>query len=113
SVPHACPPHLAATVGRAALPAGDLVILARKATDLEQAASQLAGHLPGAAVMTIQNGLGAEEIVRAQGDWPLVSAITFMAGVRHSDTHVEYELDTETWLGPYGGTNTPYQLVEE
>jgi 2-dehydropantoate 2-reductase len=34
-----------------------------------------------------------------------------MSGTRHSDTHVEYILDTETWLGPYG--ETPYELVEE
>jgi 2-dehydropantoate 2-reductase len=56
--------------------------------------------------MTIQTGLGAEEIVRAHGGWPLVSAVTFMSGVRHGDTHVEYELDTETWLGPYAATTT-------
>jgi 2-dehydropantoate 2-reductase len=105
--------QLSATVDPAELPAADLVILATKATDLGLAAAQLEGHLLGAAVMTIQNGLGAEEIVRAHGKWPLVSAITFMAGVRHSDTHVEYELDTETWLGPYACTGTPYQLVEE
>jgi 2-dehydropantoate 2-reductase len=24
-----------------------------------------------------------------------------MSGTRHSDTHVEYVLDTETWIGPY------------
>jgi 2-dehydropantoate 2-reductase len=34
-----------------------------------------------------------------------------MSGTRHSDTHVEYILDTETWLGPYG--ETPYELAEE
>src|SRR5919197_2026075 len=62
--------------------------------------------------MTIQNGLGAEEIVRAHGAWPLVSAVTFMSGVRHGDTHVEYELDTETWLGPYEGTTT-FARVQE
>jgi 2-dehydropantoate 2-reductase len=62
-------------------------------------------------VMTVQNGLGAEEIVRRHGAWPLISAVTFMSGTRHSDTHVEYILDTETWLGPYG--ETPYELVEE
>jgi 2-dehydropantoate 2-reductase len=61
--------------------------------------------------MTVQNGLGAEEIVRRQGDWRLVSAVTFMSGTRHADTHVEYILDTETWLGPYG--DTPYPVVEE
>ena len=27
-----------------------------------------------------------------------------MSGTRHADTHVEYILDTETWLGPYGDT---------
>jgi len=34
-----------------------------------------------------------------------------MSGTRHADTHVEYILDTETWLGPYG--ETPHVLVEE
>ena len=48
----------------------------------------------GAAVMTIQNGLGAEEIVRAHGAWPLLSAVTFMSGTKHGDAHVEYVLDT-------------------
>jgi 2-dehydropantoate 2-reductase len=61
--------------------------------------------------MTVQNGLGAEEIVRRHGDWRLVSAVTFMSGTRHADTHVEYILDTETWLGPYGDTS--FSIVEE
>jgi 2-dehydropantoate 2-reductase len=34
-----------------------------------------------------------------------------MSGLRRSDAHVEYELDTETWLGPYAGTDTPYETV--
>jgi 2-dehydropantoate 2-reductase len=63
-------------------------------------------------MMTIQNGLGAEEIVAAHGDWPVISAVTFMSGKRHSDTHVEYELDTETWLGPWAGTRTDPQTVQ-
>jgi 2-dehydropantoate 2-reductase len=83
----------------------DLVIVATKATGVEAAASALAGCFEGATVMTVQNGLGAEEIVAAHGDWPLVSAVTFMSGTRHSDTHVEYILDTATWLGPYRGTS--------
>jgi ketopantoate reductase len=61
--------------------------------------------------MTVQNGLGAEEIVRRHGDWRLVSAVTFMSGTRHADTHVEYILDTETWLGPY--EDTPFERVQE
>ena len=88
----------------------DLVLVCTKATGLEAAAAAIAGHFPGATVMTTQNGLGAEEIVRAHGRWPLVSAVTFMSGTKHSDTHVEYVLDTETWLGPYG--ETPFETVE-
>ena len=38
----------------------DLVIVATKATQLEEAAGALAGRFPAATVMTIQNGLGAE-----------------------------------------------------
>ena len=60
--------------------------------------------------MTVQNGLGAEAIVRAHGDWPLVSGVTFMSGTRHSDTHVEYILDTATWLGPY--EEMPFERVQ-
>jgi 2-dehydropantoate 2-reductase len=85
------------------LPDFDLGIIATKATGLEEAAAALEGRFEGATMMTVLNGLGAEEIVRAHGDWPLVSAVTFMSGTKHSDTHVEYILDTETWLGPYEG----------
>jgi 2-dehydropantoate 2-reductase len=94
------------------LPEFDLGIVATKATQLDDAVRALAGHAPGATMMTIQNGLGAEELLRAHGGWPLVSAVTFMSGVRHSDTHVEYELDTETWLGPFAGTTT-YEEAQE
>jgi 2-dehydropantoate 2-reductase len=87
-----------------------LVIVATKTTELDGALARLQGHWPGAAVMTVQNGLGAEELARRYGDWPLISAVTFMSGTRHEDTHIEYILDTETWLGPYG--DTPFSLVE-
>jgi 2-dehydropantoate 2-reductase len=89
----------------------DLTIIATKTTELDVAASRLEGHWPAAVVMTVQNGLGAEEIVLRHGAWPVVSAVTFMSGTRHADTHVEYILDTETWLGPY--RDTPYRVVEE
>ena len=94
----------------AALPEPELAIVATKTTELAAAAARLEGHWPRAAVMTVQNGLGAEEAF-AHGRRNVISAVTFMSGTRHSDTHVEYILDTETWLGPYGGT--PYALVEE
>ena len=95
----------------AEIPPFDLGILATKAPGLEAAAATLEGHFPEATMMTTLNGLGAEEIVRRHGDWPIISAVTFMSGTRHDDTHVEYILDTETWLGPY--EETPYERVEE
>jgi len=96
--------ELDATDDPAALPEAELVILACKGTDLEPLAARLEGRLAGATVMTIQNGLGAEEVVAAHGSWPLLSAVTFMSGTRHGDAHVEYVLDTATWIGPYRET---------
>ena len=97
--------RVTAAADPAALPEPELVILACKGTDLEELAEQLEGRFGGATVMTVQNGLGAEEIVGARGDWPLLSSVTFMSGTRHGDTHVEYVLDTATWIGPYRGTS--------
>jgi 2-dehydropantoate 2-reductase len=96
--------RVAATADPAALPDADLAIVACKGTDLESLAERLEGRLAGATVMTVQNGLGAEEIVAEHGGWPLLSSVTFMSGTRHGDAHVEYVLDTETWIGPHRGT---------
>jgi 2-dehydropantoate 2-reductase len=95
---------VAATADPDALPPADLAIVACKGTDLESLAAQLEGRLAGATVMTVQNGLGAEELVASHGEWPLLSSVTFMSGTRHGDAHVEYVLDTETWIGPHRGT---------
>ena len=94
-----------------AIPPFDLGVVATKATEIDGAARALEGRFPEATIATIQNGLGAEEIVRRHGPWHLISGVTFMSGTRHADTHVEYILDTETWLGPYAGT--PLEQVEE
>jgi 2-dehydropantoate 2-reductase len=103
--------NVVATTDPGELPDPHVVIVATKAAGLRGALQTLEGHFPGAAVATVLNGLGAEEIVREHGAWPIVSGVTFMSGTRHSDTHVEYILDTETWLGPY--EETPFELVRE
>jgi 2-dehydropantoate 2-reductase len=92
----------------AQLPEPGLAIVATKTTEVDAVAARLRGHWPRAAVMTVQNGLGAEEAFPGRR---VLSAVTFMSGTKHSDTHVEYILDTETWLGPYG--DAPYELAEE
>lgn len=101
---------VSASVDPSDLPSPDVAIVATKAGGLRGAMETLRGSFPGATVMTVLNGLGAEEIVREHGDWPIVSAVTFMSGTRHSDTHVEYILDTETWLGPF--EETPFERVQ-
>jgi 2-dehydropantoate 2-reductase len=100
--------RLRASTDPADLSEPELVLVATKTTELAAAAARFDGIWADAAVMTVQNGLGAEA---AFPERRVISAVTFMSGTRHSDDHVEYILDTETWLGPYG--ETPYELVEE
>ena len=97
--------RLTAASEPAELPEPDLVLVCCKGTDLAGLARTLQGHFPAAMLMTLQNGLGAEETLGAQGEWPILAAVTFMSGTRHSDTHVEYILDTETWIGPARATS--------
>ena len=94
------------------LPDFDLAIVATKTTGVEAGIAGLAGRCPEAVVMTIQNGLGSEEVVRRHGEWRIISGVTFISGIRHSDAVIEYELDTETWMGPYAGTATPLELAQ-
>jgi 2-dehydropantoate 2-reductase len=103
--------RVAATDDPAELARFDVAIVATKAPGLEAAARALEGRFPDATIVTVLNGIGAEEVVRAHGGWPIVSGVTFMSGTRHSDTHVEYILDTETWLGPY--EETPFAVVQD
>src|ERR671934_1828403 len=56
--------RVTATSDAGALPDFELGILATKATDLEEAVARLEGRFPRAILMTVQNGLGAERIVR-------------------------------------------------
>ena len=79
----------------------DLVIVACKGADLDavgDAARAATG--PTRLLMTVQNGIGADEVIGRHGDWRQLAAVTFMSGTRHADTHVEYVLDTATWIGP-------------
>ena len=99
-----------ASIDPAGLAEAGLAIVATKANDVEAAAGQLEGRLGDGTVMTVQNGLGAEEVVRSHGPWPLLSAVTFMSGTKLADDHVEYVLDTPTWLAPYH--DAPFDLAD-
>ena len=95
------------------LPKFDLGIICTKAMQTEEAIRPVGRLFDEGAVISAQNGLGCEEILAGHTRGYVVRGTTFMSGTRHSDTHVEYELDTATWLGPFEPRNTPYSLVKE
>ena len=91
----------------------DLGIVCSKAIQTEAAFAPV-GHLfDSGAVLSAQNGLGLEEIIAAHTRGYVLRGTTFMSGTRHSDNHVELELDTATWLGPFEPRQTPYSIVKE
>jgi 2-dehydropantoate 2-reductase len=57
--------------------------------------------------------MGSEEILAEHTRGNVIRGTTFMSGTRHSDTHVQYELNTATWLGPFEPRGTPFSVVQE
>jgi 2-dehydropantoate 2-reductase len=104
---------LRATSAAADLPECDFGIVATKATQVEEAIAEAGRRFDRGAVVSAQNGLGSEEIIAAHTRGQVIRATTFMSGTKHSDTHVQYELDTATWLGPFEPRQTPMSLVDE
>ena len=95
------------------LPEFDLGIVATKATQVEQSFAAAGHKFDRGAVISAQNGLGSEEIIAAHTRGYVIRGTTFMSGTKHSDTHVQYELNTATWLGPFEPTGTPMCLVQD
>ena len=95
------------------LPEFDFGIVACKATQTAEAVRPVAHLFKKGAVLSSQNGLGGEEIIADLTKTFVMRGTTFMSGTRHSDTHVQYELDTATWMGPFEPTVTPFAMVEE
>ena len=95
------------------LPEFDLAILCTKATQAEDSMKLVGRKFDGGAVISAQNGLGSEEIVAQHTRGQIIRGTTFMSGTRHDDTHVELELDTATWLGPFEPSKTPMAVVQD
>jgi 2-dehydropantoate 2-reductase len=102
-----------ATPVPAELPDCDFGIVATKARQTEEAFAPVARKFDRGAVLSAQNGLGGEEILARLTRGYVIRGTTFMSGTRHTDTHVQYELDTPTWMGPFEPTRTPFALVQE
>lgn len=102
-----------ATANAAEFPDCDLGIVSCKATQTEEALAPVAGKFRSGAILSAQNGLGCEEIIAEMTKSKVIRGTTFMSGTRHSDNHVQYELDTETWMGPFEPTHTPFSIVKK
>jgi 2-dehydropantoate 2-reductase len=95
------------------LPEFDFGIVSCKATQTLEALSPVAHLFQSGAILSSQNGLGSEEVIAGIARTYVMRGTTFMSGTRVSDTHVRYELDTATWMGPFEATNTPFPLVQQ
>jgi 2-dehydropantoate 2-reductase len=104
---------LKATTQPDQLPDCELGIVATKATQVEESISDIGHRFNQGAVISAQNGLGSEEIIAAHTRGHVIRGTTFMSGTKHSDTHVQLELDTATWIGPFEPRHTAYALVKE
>lgn len=104
---------LKATTRPDELPKCDLGIVATKATQVEECMARVGAYFHQGAIISSQNGLGSEEIIAEHTRGQVIRGTTFMSGTKHSDTHVQYELDTATWIGPFEPRHTPYAVVKE
>lgn len=95
------------------IPECDLGIIATKATQVADSIAPIGDHFDSGAIISAQNGMGSEEIIAAHTRGYVIRGTTFMSGTRHSDTHVQYELDTATWIGPFEPCGTPYSVVQK
>jgi len=104
---------LKATWRAAEVPDCDFAIVATNARQVEESFAPVGHHFDQGVVLSAQNGLGSEEIIAEHTRGQIIRGTTFMSGTRHSDTHVQYELDTATWMGPFEPRHTPFSLVKE
>jgi len=102
-----------ATTNPEQLPECELAIVATKATQVEESFAPVGHRFNKGAIVSAQNGLGSEEIIAEHSDGQVIRGTTFMSGTRHSDTHVQMELDTATWIGPFEPRRTQYSVVKE
>jgi 2-dehydropantoate 2-reductase len=105
--------RLHATSDAREIPRCDFGIVATKSTHTRAAIEQIA-HIfkAGSAVCSVQNGVGNEEIL-AQHVPCVIRGTTFPAGHVIEPGHVDFDINGDTWIGPFEPTHTPYALVEQ
>jgi 2-dehydropantoate 2-reductase len=95
------------------IPPCDFGIVATKSTHTRPAIQQTA-HLFGgsSAVCSVQNGVGNEEIISEHVPF-VIRGTTFPAGHIVEPGHAGFDINGDTWIGPFEPTKTPYSRVEQ
>jgi 2-dehydropantoate 2-reductase len=104
---------LTATADPKQLPRCDYGIVATKSIHTRSAIEQVA-HIfdDRSAVCSVQNGVGNEEILAERVKF-VIRGTTFPAGHIVAPGHVGYDIQGDTWIGPFEPTQTPMKMVEE
>src|SRR5436309_5887053 len=95
------------------LPRCDYGIVATKAIHTASAIAQTT-HIfdQNSAVCSVQNGVGNEEII-AEHVKQVIRGTTFPAGHPIAPGHIGFDIQGDTWIGPFEPTSTPMSKVEE
>jgi len=95
------------------IPSCDFGIFATKSIHTRAAVEQTA-HIfgPCAAVCSVQNGLGNEEIIAERVKYVIRGATGFGVHMRGAG-HAAIEFYGDVWIGPFEPSGTPYSLVEQ
>ncbi len=95
------------------LPVCDYGIVATKAIHTASAITSAARCFDNnSAVCSVQNGVGNEEIIAEHVKY-VIRGTTFPAGHIVEPGHVGFDIQGDTWIGPFEPTHTPMQRVEE
>jgi 2-dehydropantoate 2-reductase len=105
--------RLNATSEAKELPRCDYGIVATKAIHTRIAIAQVADIFDEKSVVcSVQNGVGNEEIIAERVQF-VIRGTTFPAGHPIAPGHIGYDIQGDTWIGPFEPTNTSMEKVEE
>lgn len=95
------------------IPSCDYGIVATKSIHTRAAIEQAASIFTDrSAVCSVQNGVGNEEIIAERVRF-VIRGTTFPAGHVIEPGHVGFDIQGDTWIGPFEPTSTPMNRVHE
>jgi len=100
-----------ATTNPAEIPLCDFGIVATKSNHTSAAIAEVKNAFnENSAVCSVQNGVGNEELIAEHVRY-VIRGTTFPAGHIIEPGHVGYDIQGDTWIGPFEPTNTPMERV--